>query len=259
MFQNATSSDFQPDRTEARRSGADAPIEPPMTVELLPFTVRLVRNEEDLNKAVQIRHAAYARHMPTVAETLKSPERSDTEDGVVVLLAESKLDGSPLGSVRIQTNRYRPLSLEKSIALPQAFKDQPLAQVSRLGIAQGIVGRLVKLILVKASFQHCEQNEITWAMVAARAPLDRQYQQLMFEDIFPGSGFIPLPHMNHVPHRMMGFEIETGQARWTQAHHPLLKFFCSTHHPDIDVSDPDIAANPYLARPFSRWACAGAR
>ena len=259
MIHPATSAALPPHRIEALRSRVDALNEPVMTEELLPFTVRLVRNEEDLKKAVKIRHSAYARHMPAVAETLTSPEKADTEDGVVVLLAESKLDGSALGSVRIQTNRYRPLSLEKSIKLPKTFKDQPLAQVSRLGITQGIVGRLVKLVLVKASFQYCEQKEIDWALVAARAPLDRQYQQLMFEDIFPGSGYIPLPHMDNVPHRMMGFEIETGQSRWTHAQHPMLKFFCTTYHPDIDVSDRAITVNTYLTKSNSRWAYAGAR
>ena len=89
-----------------------------MIEESLPFTVRLVRDEEDLNKAVQIRHSAYARHMPTVAESLRYPERADTEDGVVVLLAESKLDGTPLGTARIQTNQFRALALEESVEFP---------------------------------------------------------------------------------------------------------------------------------------------
>ena len=119
MIHPATSAALPPHRIEALRSRVDALNEPVMTEELLPFTVRLVRNEEDLKKAVKIRHSAYARHMPAVAETLTAPEKADTEDGVVVLLAESKLDGSALGSVRIQTNRYRPLSLEKSIKLPK--------------------------------------------------------------------------------------------------------------------------------------------
>lgn len=259
MITPATSAMLSRHRIETLQSRVDIQTEAAMTEELLPFTVRLVRNEEDLNKAVQIRHSAYARHMPAVAETLISPEKADTEDGVVVLLAESKLDGSPLGTVRIQTNRFRPLGLEKSIKLPKTFKDLPLAQVSRLGITQGIVGRLVKLILVKASFQYCEQQEIDWALVAARAPLDRQYQQLMFEDIFPGSGYIPLPHMDNVPHRMMGFEIETGQSRWTQAQHPMLRFFCATYHPDIDVSDRAITVNRYLPKSNSRSAYAGVR
>jgi hypothetical protein len=235
MTQHATVSAFQPHLIHTLPSINMDAFAPAMVEELLPFKVKLVANEADLRKAVQIRHSAYARHVPIIAQTLIQPEVMDTADDVVVLLAESKVDGSPLGSLRIQTNQYRPLSMESSVQFPSQFKNSSLAQVSRLGIAQGIVGRLVKIILIKASFQFCASKKIDCAMVAARAPLDRQYQQLMFEDVFPGAGFIPLPHMNNEPHRIMAFDIETGQSRWTKAAHPLLKFFCNTRHPDIDI------------------------
>lgn len=235
MIQPTTSTVFPPHRIEPLRSRVAAPNEPAMTEELLPFTVRLVRNEDDLNKAVHIRHSAYARHMPTVAETLISPEKTDTDDGVVVLLAESKLDGSPLGSVRIQTNRYRPLSLEKSIELPAWLKDQSLAQVSRFGVINGTIGRLVKMVLVKGCLQYSEHSGIDWNVIAARAPLDRSYRQLTYQDIFPDAGYIPLAHMDNVPHRIMGFEVDTCTTRLTQLNHPLLDFFCHTYHPDLDV------------------------
>ena len=39
--------------------------------EILPFTVRIVQDEEDLAKAIRVRHSAYARHLPTLAETLR--------------------------------------------------------------------------------------------------------------------------------------------------------------------------------------------
>ncbi len=212
-----------------------APEPRSMPEELLPFTVRLVRDEEDLNKAVHIRHAAYARHMPEFAEKLKSAEPADTANDVAVLLAESKLDGSPLGTARIQTNQYRALSMEESVDLPLWIKSKSLADIRRLGIVQGTIGRLVKMVLIKACFQYCEHNDIEWAVIAARPPLDRSYQQLMFEDILPGQTFIPAPRANNVPHRVMAFEIETGEARWTRAKHPLLGFFRNTHHPDIDI------------------------
>lgn len=205
--------------------------------EHLPFTVRLVRNEVDLENAIEIRHAAYARHMPTVAETLKEPEAQDVDVATAVLLAESKLDGSPIGTIRIQSNRYQPLALEQAIEFPDSLTGRTMAHVSRLGVAQGLAGRLVKTVLIKASFQYCENNGIDLAIVAARSPLDRQYAALMFEDIFPGAGFTPLPHMNNVPHRVMGFEIASGKSRWMAAQHPLLDFFCNTYHPDIDVLD----------------------
>ncbi len=206
-----------------------------MNEERLAFSVRVVRSDADLSKAVSIRHAAYARHMPEFAEKLRVAESIDAEPGVVVLLAESKLDGSALGTLRIQSNAHMALKVEQSVTLPRWMRDRPLVEVSRLGIVGGTIGRLVKIVLIKAAFQYCEQDGIDWAVVAARAPLDRQYDQLMFEDLFPEQGFIPMRHGNNVPHRVMAFEIETGHQRWAEANHPLLNFFSHTRHPDIDV------------------------
>lgn len=229
---------------------------PAMAVERLPFTVRLVRNEEDLKKAVQIRQQAYARHMPEVAETLVAPEKIDMEDGVRILLAESKIDGSPLGTARIQTNHYQPLALEKSIKLPAWLQGKSLAHVSRLGIVQGHAGRLVKLMLFKGLFKYWEQNGIDWAVVAARTPLDRMYQQLLFQDVYPGQGFTPLPHMNNVPHRVMAFEVASAYERWSRAQHPLTDFIFFTNHPDLDVSEDatDSQFRPYTATEASAHA-----
>lgn len=203
--------------------------------ERLPFTVRLVRTEKDLLKAVQIRQEAYARHMPDVAQNLGRPEAIDTEDGVGILLAESKIDGSPLGSVRIQTNQYKPLALEKSVDLPDWMRGLSLAQVSRFGVVHGTVGRLVKMVLVKGCLQYSQEHEIDWDVIAARPPLDKMYRQLTYQDLFPQAGLIPLAHMGNVPHRIMGFEVATCEARLTAMEHPLLDFFCHTRHPDLDV------------------------
>ncbi len=215
-----------------------SPDEPPMTLERLAFSVRVVRTDKDLAKAVGIRHAAYARHMPEFAEKLRTAESIDAEPGVAVLLAESKLDGSALGTLRIQSNAEMPLKVEQSVTLPRWLRDRPLVEVSRLGIVGGTIGRLVKIVLIKAAFQYCENEGIEWAIVAARAPLDRQYDQLMFEDLYPEQGFIPMRHGNNVPHRVMAFEIDTGHQRWMEANHPLLNFFSYTKHPDIDIVVP---------------------
>ena len=206
-----------------------------MTQERRPFTVRIVSNETELSKAVSIRADAYGRHMPEFGEKLRIAEETDTEPGVIVLLAESRLDGTPLGTLRIQSNAYKPLKVEQSVSLPRWLRDRPLVEGSRLGIVSGSIGRLVKMVLIKATLQYCEQDGIDWAIVAARAPLDRQYDQMMFEDLFPEQGFIPMRHGNNIPHRVLGFEIDTGHQRLVEARHPLLKFMRYTDHPDIDV------------------------
>ena len=65
--------------------------------ESLPFTLKIVRTQAELNQAVLIRQAAYDRHLPEFAKSLVKPEAADFEKGTVVLLAESKEDGTTVG------------------------------------------------------------------------------------------------------------------------------------------------------------------
>lgn len=204
-------------------------------VEILPFTVRIAEDMTDIRKAVKIRHAAYSRHVPALAEKLTEPEQFDFEDGMFVLIAESKLDGAPLGSMRIQTNQHRPLLLEESVELPLQFVGKSLAEATRLGVTQDRMGRMVKIIMFKAMFMWCFEHGVDWMVIAARSPLDRQYEALMFEDVFPGLGFQAMRHAGNIPHRVFSHEIESGQARWAEAGHPLYDLFFNTRHPDIDI------------------------
>lgn len=211
-----------------------------MTEERLPFTVRVVRSEDALHKAVAIRQAAYARHMPELAERLKAPEPNDHDEGSVVLLAESKLDGSPVGTMRIQTNRFNDLSIEQGVELPAWLRTKRLAEATRLGIDLGRTGRVVKTALFKALYLYCIEAHIEWIVVGARSPLDRMYDALLFQDLFPGQ-YIPMRHFNNIPHRVLAFDIPGAKALWEEAGHPLLGFMCHVHHPDIDVDDGDFS------------------
>jgi hypothetical protein len=208
-----------------------------MPTERLPFTIRRVDTDDSLRKAVAIRHAAYARHVPDFARSLAVPEACDYADDTIVLLAESKLDGSALGTARIQTNVHGPLHLEESIELPDWLQGRRLAEVTRLGVSEGRIGHVVKIALMKAFFQFWEQSGTEYAIATGRAPIDRQYEQLMFTDVFEPGKMIPLSHVGNIPHRVMAFEIATAEARWTAAKHPLLKFVRQTDHPDIQIGE----------------------
>jgi hypothetical protein len=219
---------FPSQHAHARRSEIAA--------ERLPFTVRVVRHELQLRKAIAIRQRAYARHLPALGALLREPEMQDRDPGCVVLLAESRLDGEPLGTLRIQTNRHRPLALESSVELPEWLSGASLAEATRLGIAEGRIGRMVKTMLFKALYQYCLAAGIEWMVIGARSPLDRMYQALLFQEVFPGQGAIPLKHAGNLPHRILAFEVETAEARWRAARHPLLDLFVHTSHPDIERS-----------------------
>lgn len=219
-----------------------------MVDERLPFTVRVVRSDDQLDKAVTIRHSAYARHVPAVAALLTQAETLDHDAGSVVLLAESKLDGSPLGTMRIQTNRFRKLALEQTVELPDWLQGKTLAEATRLGVSEGRIGRIVKTTLFKAYYQYCLAKDIGWMVIAARSPLDRQYEALLFKDVFEAGEFIPMRHAGNIPHRVLAFDVATAQDRWTEAKHPLLHYMCGIHHADIDLSEEDIPLRQEVSR-----------
>ncbi len=229
-------------------NAAQQPAVQAMKEEYLPFSVRLVRNAEDLAKAVHIRHAAYARHVPTFADTLRFPEASDVEEGIAVLLAESKVDGSPLGTMRIQTNQFGPLSLEHSLTLPDGLQGLSLAEATRLGVTGTGAGRLVKTVLFKAFYLYCVQSGVDYMVVSGRAPVDRQYDSLLFQDVYPDLGYIPLPHVGNMLHRIMSFEVATAQTRWEAARHPLRDFIFHTRHPDIDLGAAHDVPPPFAGQ-----------
>jgi hypothetical protein len=158
-----------------------------------------------------------------------------------VLLAESRLDGTPLGSCRIRTNAFRPLAVEESVMLPSWLQERRLIEVGRLAVDNGRIGRVVKTALLKACVMYCQQHGIEWALAAGRAPIDRQYEQLTFIDVFEEGTYVPLSYANNIPHRVMAFNITDIEERWSAAKHPLLNFFCHTHHPDINLGIKDQA------------------
>jgi hypothetical protein len=217
-----------------------------MTKEVLPFTVRIASTDRQLERAVRLRQAAYARHVPEFAAQLEKPEAADADPGSIVLFAESKFDGSVLGTMRIQTNRYGNLGIEESIELPDWLHSASLAEATRLGVSEGREGRLVKTVLFKAYFQYCQRAKVDWMVITARKPLDRQYEALMFKDVMGPGEYIPMHHVGGIPHRVMAFHIATAEMRWIASNHPLYNFMCNVFHPDIDL---DYGALPQVAVP----------
>jgi len=151
-----------------------------------------------------------------------------------VLLAESKLDGEAVGTLRIQTNLFRPLSVESAVALPRRFAGCRLAEATRLGVQQGRIGYMVRIALFKAFYMQCVKAGVDYMVIGGRAPLDRMYEALLFSDVLPGGTMVPLPYAGNIPHRIMSFEVDTAEERWRAASHPLYEFVFATSHPDID-------------------------
>lgn len=238
MISNAAPSIPSRIKTRASDSNFSQSLLPPcLAEESLPFTVKVVRTPGDLEKAVHIRHTAYSRHVPEFAVSLRNPELMDVASGFTVLLAESKLDGSALGTVRIQTNDFEPLALEQSVVLPGWLRGKRLAEAARLGVIEGKEGRLVTTVLFKSFYLFCLEEGIDWMVVVGRPSMARQHERLLFENVFPGAGFIPMQHVNNIPHQISASNVADAEERWAKANHPLFDFAFRTRHPDIEIPD----------------------
>lgn len=202
--------------------------------ELLPFRIRVAASEEDLKRVACLRKTAYARHLPAeLTKELGKIEPMDRDSSVAVLLAESKVDHELFGTLRIQTNRNQPLALQQSYVLPAHMAQEVCAEVTRLAVSSHPESRLIKTMLIKAAYLWCHAHDVRYVLVTARAPLDRQYARLMFQDVDPSQGFVPLAHVFGLPHRVMYCDIQ--RAIHDSVGHPLYQFWFKTDHPDIDL------------------------
>lgn len=204
--------------------------------ERLPFVVRCVRDESELDKAVSIRRSAYGRHVPELAARFATPEPSDLDGSSRVLVALSRIDGAPLGSMRFRTNQNQPLDLEHSVTLPGELSGRVLAEATRLAVTQAAVGRVVKAMLMKSMFMYCEASGVDCMVVTARHPMDRFYSWLLFEDVFPEGEFIPMAHVGMIPHRVMSCDLIATKRRWLECDHPWYPLFFKTQHPDMELA-----------------------
>jgi hypothetical protein len=232
-MRSALSTNVQ-DASEPLGEASSVPNPRPRSVQL-PFTVRLVRTTDQLERAVNVRTIAYAKRLPSLARTLGVAETEDRYPDSIVLLAEAKETRAPVGTLRIRSNSHGPTEFEKELALPKRFQGESIAHVSRLGVVSGRAGTQVKLALFKALYRYCLATQIEWIMATGIPPRDRDYLNLQFEDVFPEEGLIALPSSMGIPARLLAFNVRTAEQRWRETDHPLYEFMCNQIHPDIRI------------------------
>lgn len=202
--------------------------------EQLPFRVRLVESAQDLSQAVEIRSSAYSRHVPSVGKALREPEADDLRPDVLLLIAERKFDGRVLGSVRMQTNARQPLRIEGETKLPENFSARRLMEFMRLGVENGVAGRMVTAALVKAGYEISFACGIDFVLVAGRRSVATLYRSMCFDDVLDG-GTVALSYADGLPHGIYCMPIRDADRRWRECGHGLYGFMAETQHPDITI------------------------
>jgi hypothetical protein len=201
----------------------------------LPFVMKLVRTEAQLQKVCELRSVAYGHHLPHLAEHLKRPDSLDRAPGTAIFLAEDKITGEAIGTTRLQSNTHQPLLLEGSVDIPAALKKNTLAEITRFSIRPGYKQLSTRQALIKACYLYCAAMQLPVILIGARSPLDRIYEALGYVDVFePGQTFA-LDHAGGIEHRVLKFDVYGAERNWFARQHPLYGFMFNTYHPDIQV------------------------
>lgn len=212
--------------------GVSSPI---ADIERLPFTVRLVRTEDQLLKVCELRSLAYGRHLPDVRESFAQPDEIDWQPGTVIFLAEDKATGLAIGSARLQINAACVLEVEQNVALPPHIQSQLLTEITRLSVRPGFNQFSVRNALWKACHRYCLATQVHGILLGARRSLVRQYLMLGFKDVFDDARDVYYEHLGNVKHRILIFNVQSAEREWYQSNHPLYDFMVRKYHPDIDV------------------------
>lgn len=199
----------------------------------LPVTIRVARSDADLRKVLAVRAAAAGGAGAQAAAA--TPETRDQRSNATLLLAESRIDGQAVGSLRILASERGRLAIEDRIDLPAALKAGSVAEASRLAVRPGRDATLVRLMLCKAFHRYCLAAQVDTMLIAVRETAARQYEWLGFRD--PQSGplrFAPDGH-GAATHRLMALGVFEAHEQSLQAGHPLHDFFFVERHPEIDL------------------------
>jgi len=206
----------------------------PRAVEL-PFTVKIVRTEDQLAQAVRLREAAYSRHYPADPKRRLVDERADKSSQSLVLIAERKGDGELLGTIRVETGTLEPHPVEELLPDELRFAESTIAYLTRLAIVQGAESQLVKAALIKALHRYCFAVQIDWLIVVAVPPMDRQYLRIGFEDVHPDGALKPLPWNKKIYARVLAMDVTAAERNAKTRNHPLYDFLFRSFCPDIQI------------------------
>jgi len=200
----------------------------------LPVAIRVAASEADLQKVLAARAAAWcATPQPGAAPV--APETWDLRPNTTLLVAESRIDGEPLGSLRILASERGRLMAEDRVELPAMLKTIPLAEASRLAVKAGRNSTLVRLMLWKAFHRYCLAAQVETMLISVREPVDRQYEWLGFHDALPGGARFSPDGRGPATHRLLQLGVFEAHDRSLRVGHPLHDFFFVERHPEIDL------------------------
>jgi hypothetical protein len=204
-------------------------------IEELDFRVRIARTGEVFERAVSVRNEAFTRHGHPFSRTRFIVESADLSEASIVLCAEDKRNGEPLGAMRIEDNRIGELKLNRELEIPKHYLDVPAILVSRLTVQSGKVGHLARNALCKAMYLYAVAVQAQFIFVVAKPPRDRLYKPMGFKPIFDDDRLVEIASNSNVPAKVLVARVRDFESLWREQQHPLHSFVVDTYHPDLEL------------------------
>jgi hypothetical protein len=195
--------------------------------------IRKAKTEDGLNRVFDVRWAGYKKYFNNKEESI---DKYDYAPNVTLLLAE---DGSheAVGTMRILDRRHGKIELDEFIEVDSLIPDseKPCAEVTRFSFSKHLKSKLIKLLLRKAVFRYCQENQINTMLISMPPTAARDYQRLfLLEDTGP-SGVYHHRLLGNVEHHTYKCDIPKTMEFLRSSRHPLYDFFCTDNHSNISM------------------------
>jgi hypothetical protein len=197
--------------------------------------VRLVRTEDSLEQAIDVRRESYGRHTPEMETVLRFPERLDLAPEAVVFIASDSSTGRILGSMRVLTNINTPLEFEGAVELPVEYLNTNISLVQRLSIVAGADGAHAKKSLFKAFYLYSLAMQVEWMFLYTPPPRDKLFFRLGFSPVLDGDSVISGPFSDGRSVRLLALRVWDVEPLWREAIPDWHHFFFKQYTPGIKI------------------------
>jgi hypothetical protein len=206
-----------------------------MKKQTLPFTVTVLKTAAQLDAVVAHRARGYGRRSAALGSALALPEPADARShGREILVAQSKLDGAVIGSMRLHVNYREPTNVEKAASdLPASMAGSRIMDSSRFCCAAGHVCRGA---LFKAGLLYARRHKVDHFLLATLESIEPLYASVGFAPLFEDGRLHPIAIAENLPHRVMHLNMATLEEDVARRRPAMVEFLFETEHEDIDVS-----------------------
>jgi len=199
------------------------------------YVVRIVRTPDQLQSAINVRYQAYSEKLQALAASVRQPGPLDFAHGPVVLLAQNRLSGEAIGTLRLNTGPSF-LSMLKDIRLPVNIVKERTAFVSRMAVTGPVQERqVVRNLMQKAVFQLCIAKQLNRILLLAVEPRERLFYRCGFSDVFEDGESRHPEFLDGFPVKALYADTYSMERLWREERHPLYDFLFRTFHPEIEV------------------------